>query len=743
MSNKQYISNRIINIFEKDDMERIDALKKFLKDKNIKLTQSNINQLFNLTSDTDILVVPGILAILLTSKKINLTEDRVKQILNIVKNIHIFYVLRTIKILLNHEGITSIENCSNDIFNVVMNIQGVYLYPEIIETLLDKINFTAERMDIIFYNISHLPVEDRVVSITFLINNLKTINLSQQRRKLSFNDIITKCGIEDSIDLIFVVIKNSIFNNNDKLTLLLSFINEHNLYNNNDTYKTYFLLKAIEYNIINRENVHLLNNTFKNYHDNDLLRDMINTLYQEKIITTDLDTLNLLRGRSKRIYNFLSIIVGNNKELKDVLIESGIKSFKNLFGAGNINDITILDVISYVDIANGLNILHGYFNKEMKERLKDNFEMSDKYLILREREIEKLTYIMYGDNTDTNRSKIIKKLYRVGDITSYLRSNLPKIPSVNESHVNDYQLSINSELMQGQNILNRAKAEKIISDEIRHYNHSITDAEKEEKINLKVNELSNDDLNKSFRLFLKSATDITPFLDIMLGEEWKVNSDNKDKIITICEELKNELCYLFRKKDMLTNFIVAIHSSDDGCVHNLGNQMKRIIYTQLFSGDITKSILFDILSNKVICPILNSGGDIIHTNDDFLNHSVVNEAYISASGLLGVLSEAMTYKEVYSIIDKYLNDDSKYAIFLKDDSTFIKSCMNEFASYLLIKNTAPDLLKQISQKEKEFYIGIEKEIAGLQNAKPPVPSPIMISLAKNPDTIEESKNFIC
>ena len=644
---------------------------------------------------------------MINSRRIVLAEDYIFKIIDVINSMELFYRKQSLKkILDNKSTILTKDNVNKFFFNVINTKLDS---SHILAILLDskRMILTEEKIDLIFAKILDIKdIEKRVSAITSFIKNIDEINAVRKNKKnLSYSDIITMFGIEFRIDLIATVLSDPFFTKDNQLKLFISFINENDSYKNNDYFKTELLYMVLSfYDIINSSNVHLLNNVFKNYQHDNLLIDLLEKLLEKKIISNELDCLNLVKGRIRTRYNFLSKLVENNKNLKTFLKENAIVDLRNLFG--NIENITILDIISYYDIIGKLDVLHGYFNNETKRSIKNNLKTSDKWLVLTDREVKKLAHLLYGKkHMDKNIQKITKTLCKVKDIINYFKDNLPKIPEISKLDINNYEIGNNTELIQGRNILDSGANNKLNTDA--------------------SNKLNTDDLNKSFRLFLNSGSDITPFLDQILGEEWRINVRNKDKIVKNCEDFKKELCYLFKKKDGLTNFISTIYSSDDGCVVNLGNQIKKIVYIQLFSGDMNKTLLFDFLSNKIISSILNSGGDIMSGNTDFLNHSTVKNSYIHGNALLEELSKGIGYKESNATINKYLEDDDsiRHTIFLDSNSEFIEKKFNKFASCLVIENTTPDLLKKISKIDKNFYKDIKDEINKLKRSNTlPLPS---------------------
>ncbi len=68
-----------------------------------------------------------------------------------------------------------------------------------------------------------------------------------------------------------------------------------------------------------------------------------------------------------------------------------------------------------------------------------------------------------------------------------------------------------------------------------------------------------------------------------------------------------------QKEGGFDKFVTTLSTINDGCSANIGNQFHIALYHCLLE-DKSDAILYQILSQDIIPPILNKGGDVIRVN---------------------------------------------------------------------------------------------------------------------------------
>ena len=477
-------------------------------------------------------------------------------------------------------------NFSND-FDKTRVIEGFFKQEDAVINFLDnikKFNITDEgqKLDVIERYFSNKKNQD--------FDKLLTILSSDQIGDLKYR-----------VDLICDTLKNIYPDSTDETAENLSKLG-NDLYPNIEDLRIKLFQQAIDKKLINKDNIQFLK--LDNIESSDLLLNVL-TYAQSKIPEIDeLDILKLTKGRPYSRYESLSNLL-RNATPGNVFSQDGMAQIQGIFD-GNINEFTALDILSYFDAKGRVEDFHHMIKKDFKQNIKNEFKPSKDQLLISEEELNKIAKLIGNES-------VKGKFSKVEGLCQYIKDKVGEFPELNENSTINFKNSIF-----GDNEIQKELNEKL---------------KELEEIQTKLN-------NKLKKAFKPNANndDIVDFLSSIINPTQQdtdtpvITDTNKSKLLEFFNKSKASISQLLQKEGGFDKFVTTLSTINDGCSANIGNQFHIALYHCLLE-DKSDAILYQILSQDIITPILNKGGEVILNQPDPLSNTKVRNYHYSPEAL--------------------------------------------------------------------------------------------------------------
>ncbi len=235
------------------------------------------------------------------------------------------------------------------------------------------------------------------------------------------------------------------------------------------------------------------------------------------------------------------------------------------------------------------------------------------------------------------------------DLCGYFKEEATKIPDINRANPNYDKINFAGSFLDTnfsqESVQQKSFLQKLVS---KFKRSSPNELKEQQKI---LNGYFKKLLDKPKGLSMAEATD---FFETLVGQkgflnnpelianvsaafhgrldESAINQMNQEEIQAIFNSKKKELAFLLQQEDGLNKFISTLLGFGDGCSKNIGNQLNFTI------GALTTTpashVVYTILHEQIIRPILHSDDDVICAQDDPLSHGMVTKNYILPRGFL-------------------------------------------------------------------------------------------------------------
>jgi len=178
-----------------------------------------------------------------------------------------------------------------------------------------------------------------------------------------------------------------------------------------------------------------------------------------------------------------------------------------------------------------------------------------------------------------------------------------------------------------------------------------------------------------------------------------INDSQYGLATSFLEKNVDLLCAFFTQPNNLQLFISRIASQSDGCIANIGNQVRIALYQSLFQEQKLQ-ILFNIFVEEIYLPIIDQerSRDVIHAYENPLKNANINEYKFYAKSFLGSVisrfSGVSPFVNKWEFLRKEIGDDmvTKLLELSPKDSEDIAQ---DIAVYLVVK----DIGEIINSKE--------------------------------------------
>lgn len=318
----------------------------------------------------------------------------------------------------------------------------------------------------------------------------------------------------------------------------------------------------------------------------------------EKKCLEPLDILLLAKGRLSS--NFLSVVELLNFPLHECLNEGCMDEIINFFGPNLPKELTLADLFSYYEVTNGLDKFRQMVKPEIFEKIFLNYQPTEKSPYITREEQSKLV------------SLGIKPLPQMVILAGYLKSKLPATPSVESSML----IMVKDKNMEDKDPPEWQEAfyEALIAE-----SPASRDTVKIE--------------NRQKTIF--------KFFQMITGQPL---AGEESKLYDLFNSLKNELAFLFSRKDGITNYLATLSGIGHGCIANISMKTKMYVYGELFK-DIQDRYLYPFYCEKIAVPFLQNsdGGDKLGASAtgseaDPLRNSSILQLHLSPPGMIAALS---------------------------------------------------------------------------------------------------------
>jgi hypothetical protein len=500
------------------------------------------------------------------------------------------------------------------------------------------------------------------------------------------------------------------------------------LYPTNELLKIQLFEEAVLEKIINSKNIFSLG--LEKIKSDDFLLEFLNSARKNDLLKNEVKVLTLVKDRTHAKYDFLIAVIGDGL-IQECVTDNSFANLNGIFNNYNLteNNVTLLGLFSYFDVMGQIEDFSKMLKPEIKILIKEAFYPSSKTLIVSKEEIDKLKIITGSGNEIENKfisvevlcDYFLKKInispLTLNDIEKYqldFKECELNIHDDGDKHILFHSM-LNVLDYKGieviiENILekdfkrNLANTNKcfdltIKKKEIKHsLNQKIAEFDNSNKnVNTGINILSELEtdllrlyLNQKFRDLLRSTNldkeQVSFFFSTVFSLDISNVTAGKQKLTDFFTKNKKELAHFFANGG-LKGFTTFLSTLNDGCSSNLGSQFTIGLYVSLLKDNFSDPILFSILSEYIVTPILNKGdGDVIGVEDNPLKNTAVRSYFLSPAALIEQIGKFETIQSHLILIEKIINNvDKKTAIFALFDNDEGK--IRQFSGYLLLENT--------------------------------------------------------
>ena len=208
-----------------------------------------------------------------------------------------------------------------------------------------------------------------------------------------FANMINEVGLQNQVTKTIELYKNKFSSSENYFE---NFIDITKTLHPSEAIQGNFFKEFIKKNRVNSGNLEYLKPFIKELKDDENVFLIINTLKNRGVLNEEKDILDLLGGRVRKQYTFLTEIV-DKKSLENCIDATGIATLKRTFGEDlKIGDkpINIADLFAYYDCKNQTSTLSTMLKPEFKKELRDNFALSAEMLLYKSAELDKLNQLL-------------------------------------------------------------------------------------------------------------------------------------------------------------------------------------------------------------------------------------------------------------------------------------------------------------------------------------------------------------
>lgn len=388
---------------------------------------------------------------------------------------------------------------------------------------------------------------------------------------------------------------------------------------------------------------------------NDVAIELLQNLQDEAanadFVIGERDLFLLTKGRAHSRYKALVEAFGEQKGLSDVFTPEFVASCEQKFGADFLkqNAIDAVDVLSYLDLNNGLADFNKFVKPSIMAKFSRNFSANPANLLLSGDEVRKIHQILSGNArfSEAELQQTAQKFTANAQLCDFFLSKIGDIPAINLQA--EYQLDFSG----------TGHEEK--ADDTPHAKETMAQARQEltrlfNKI-LREKDPSTKDVldffSKTFNLMLDEISDSENMRDFF--------KDNRAKIAHV-------FCVNPHKRSGLatpTFVSLLMKTLVDGCSKNISSQFG-MAFGAMFLQEDCDRILYQVLCQTIIPKIINNRADIdaIETGD-FLTNKVARSYYLGPQALLNKVAAQFYYDgergeiDSWSIIEAKLGPETR------------------------------------------------------------------------------------
>ncbi|NBV06068.1 MAG: hypothetical protein EBS06_02390, partial [Proteobacteria bacterium] len=432
------------------------------------------------------------------------------------------------------------------------------------------------------------------------------------------------------------------------------------LYPNNEFLQTELFGAVIKIGMLQgEEGKSLLKSFTTSLHDNENVLNIVEIANQNQTLTlSELEILDLVSERLSFKYESIKENL-SKKSLPASLTHEGWNNVVSLFGLEEENQLlsqkTLANLFSYYDFKNEIVNFKSVVRQEVLAEIAAFYAPSSKSTYLKEEEYQKLQQLFNSQE----RPQSNLELPKVKIISDYLAPKIPQIPPVN-------------------------------IDQFQFGESEILSAEKR------------DEFTERFKKLLRNpdpqTLEVASFFKEILSLENEIKTYDQTKLLDFFKGNRDRLSFLLQQNGSLEKFASAIHGLGDGCVANIGTQVKIAVYSLLIE-DPCDQVLFSAFEEKIVRPILNSGGDNLGGSEsgvDIFQNNFIDLNLISPKGLVTSVSEQFfkdgKVRDAWGFIEegakpsvlKFLEESSKSATEFDQKSA-------QIAAYIILKTLVPEI----------------------------------------------------
>ncbi|MCE3255613.1 MAG: hypothetical protein K0R25_1107 [Rickettsiaceae bacterium] len=476
------------------------------------------------------------------------------------------------------------------------------------------------------------------------------------------------------------------------------------LYQNNESMQAALFEAFLNKNMLNKaDDLPMIKEFISNLKEDDVVLKLLKKV-QNQLRLEEKDILDIASSRTHGKYQSIYQLLCD-AELKNSVTEEGLGKLRRLFGQGY-DQIPLNNLFFYYEIKGNVNGFISLLNPEFKDQVKSRFKPTDKYI-----------YIS-GSEYESFRALTGANLPSVKFLSSYLENEAPPIKRVNEKLIDNCWINFNSPQIAAENLNNPGKLSLEESDESKEES-GYSNKEQDPTILAKQEKIL-----AEFKRLLKIEkeelvdSEVTEFFKAVLNIDADINEKNQKKLKELFAENKSELIYLFKIEGTLDRLNSWFYTIGDGCVANIGTQLKNFLFQSLIT-DPCAQILYPIFCEKIVTPVLNSGGDRLRSSPNGINifHTdAINNSFIFPNGLVAELKKSLLDTQYNELISSLIGGEEQMEKLIENlqqimedqphDLATFKENNLDIGAYLVLKKTLPEIFD--SEYLKEFREHCEK-----------------------------------
>lgn len=359
-----------------------------------------------------------------------------------------------------------------------------------------------------------------------------------------------------------------------------------------------------------------------------------------KLNLSRFEYLELLRERGRRqyptiTYNFkefplLGYLDENGNRKKGAVKEDNLL-VKALTASNDLVNYTLADFFPYFEF-DGFDKFLSCLTPDTKKEITKSFKIKPDQIYLSRDEFNKIEEILieckekqihvghmtrrHKENIDGNEINGVITSYRkfseisLRKLSDYLLNRMPQVPVLNKEDIASYEINCATiEFEKGVTVFANVKE---FNESFRELLNSTL------KVSVQQEDVSPPNQKQILDFFSKAYND-------NLSEVFKPETQKNFAIFF--NQFKNEIAYLFTKEHGLDKFQSRMVTINHGCISNIGTQLN-VILSEFLLEDPADQILFQMVTEKIIFPIINSGDDLIGKQAQFLENNWIKSKYV-------------------------------------------------------------------------------------------------------------------